>query len=135
MFYMYNGLRTSLRGDIPPMLFRANTKLAKINGIFAGCSLLTGGLDGQLFARNGKLENVNSAFHGCSGLRGELSGGLFSNTNNPLITNFGETFRGCSNLIGTAPTLWMQFSNANGSACFGGCTKLDNYADIPDQWK
>ena len=38
------------------MLFRANTKLAKINSIFAGCSLLTGGLDGQLFARNGKLE-------------------------------------------------------------------------------
>ena len=135
MFYMYNGWGTSLRGDIPPMLFRANTKLAKINGIFAGCGLLTGGLDGQLFARNGKLENVNSAFHGCSGLRGELSGGLFSNTNNPLITNFGETFRRCSNLTGTAPTLWMQFSNANGSACFGGCTKLDNYADIPDQWK
>ena len=64
-----------------------------------------------------------------------MSGGLFSNTNNPLITNFYETFKGCSKLTGTAPTLWMQFSNASGGACFNGCTKLDNYADIPDQWK
>ena len=135
MFYMYNGWGTSLKGDIPPLLFRANTKLAKINGIFAGCSGLAGGLDGQLFARCNKLTTARESFHGCSGLKGEMSGALFTATNNPLLTDFYETFRGCSNIIGTAPSLWTQFSNANGGGCFGGCTKLDNYTDIPDQWK
>ena len=135
MFYMYDGWGTSLKGDIPPLLFRANTKLAEINGMFAGCSGLTGGLDGQLFTRCNKLTTARESFHGCSGLKGEMRGALFTATNNPLLTDFYETFRGCSNITGTAPSLWTQFSNANGGGCFGGCTKLDNYADIPDQWK
>ena len=40
-----------------------------------------------------------------------------------------------TNIQGTAPSLWTQFSNANGGGCFNGCTKLSNYADIPSQWK
>lgn len=135
MFYMYNGWGTSLRGDIPPLLFRANSKLQKIDGTFAGCGLLTGGLDGQLFTRNAKLKTARESFHGCSGLKGEMSGALFTSTNNPLLTDFYQTFQGCKNIQGTAPSLWTQFSNANGGGCFNECTKLSNYADIPAQWK
>ena len=125
---------TRLRGEIPPLLFRTCSKLSRIDGIFGWCNLLTGTLDAQLFANNGNLTNVNNAFRGCGGLN-EISGLLFSNSKNPKITNFDETFRGCGNLTGSAPTLWSQFANAEGLYCFNGCTKLDNYDEIPEQWK
>lgn len=133
MFSHGNG--TSLRGEIPPLLFRTCTKLQDISGVFYGCGLLTGGLDSQLFANNGRLTNAQEAFLGCSGLNGELSANLFTFSKNPNITNFYKTFSGCGNLTGSAPPLWSQFSGANGTYCFSGCSKLENYDAIPDQWK
>ena len=134
MFNMYND-GTQLRGQIPPTLFMTCTKLESTSYMFAYCNLLTGGLDGQLFARCSKLKTCSGTFYSCSGLNGELSGALYSDTNNPLITTFTECFLGCSKLTGNAPTLWSQFSGAERVRCFQGCTKLDNYASIPDQWK
>ena len=64
-----------------------------------------------------------------------MSSALFTSSNNPLITSFYETFRGCSNLRGTSPALWISHSSANGGGCFADCNKLDNYSEIPDQWK
>ena len=134
MFNMWDD-GTQLRGQIPPTLFMTCTKLESTSYMFAHCTLLTGGLDGQLFARCSKLKTCSGTFYACSGLNGELSGALYSDTNNPLITTFTECFLGCSKLTGNAPTLWSQFSGAERVRCFQGCTKLDNYASIPDQWK
>ena len=117
------------------MLFRTCTKLQNISGIFYGCGLLTGGLDAQLYANNGKITNAQEAFLGCSGLNGEISANLFTFSKNPNITNFYRTFAGCGKLTGSAPPLWSQFSGANGTYCFAGCNKLENYDTIPDQWK
>ena len=133
-FDMYQ-FGTKMKGDIPPTLFMTCSRLENTSYLFAHCNLLTGGLDSQLFARCARLINASGTFYGCSGLRGEISGALYSDTKNPKITNFVECFKGCSNLTGTAPTLWSQFSGANRTQCFNGCTKLDNYADIPDGWK
>ena len=36
---------------------------------------------------------------------------------------------------GTTPALWISHSSANGGGCFANCSKLDNYSEIPDQWK
>jgi hypothetical protein len=74
-------------------------------------------------------------FWACGGLNGELGATLFTNTNNPKITTFYQTFSGCSKLTGTAPALWTMFPKATMGMCFKGCTKLSNYASIPDQWK
>ena len=126
---------TKMKGEIPPTLFMTCSRLENTSYIFAHCYGLTGGLDGQLFAKCARLTNASGTFYGCSGLNGEISGALYSDTKNPKITNFVETFKGCSKLTGTAPTLWIQFSSANRTQCFNGCTKLDNYADIPDGWK
>ena len=93
---------TSLRGDIPPLLFRTCTKLQDISNVFAYCTLLTGGLDSQLFANNGRLTNTQEAFVGCNNLKGELSANLFTFSKNPNITNFGGTINGCSKLTGSA---------------------------------
>ena len=111
------------------------SKLEELSYTFAHCNKLTGGLDGQLFARCPKLKVCSGTFYGCSGLNGEISGALFSDKNNPNITTFVECFTGCSNLKGNAPTIWSQFSGAERVRCFQGCTKLDNYSDIPDGWK
>lgn len=134
MFYVYNGWGTSLRGEIPPLLFRACTKLNDISSMFAGCSLLTGALDNQLFSSNAQITTARETFHGCSSLT-EIGSNIFSFARNPKITTFYQTFQGCSKLTGTAPSLWTQFSSATGGGCFNGCTNLDNFAEIPDQWK
>jgi hypothetical protein len=136
VFNMYNvESQENLAGEIPPTLFMTCSKLEELSYTFAWCNKLTGGLDGQLFARCPKLKICSGTFYGCSGLNGEISGALFSDKNNPNITTFVECFTGCSNLKGNAPTIWSQFSGAERVRCFQGCTKLDNYSDIPDGWK
>lgn len=57
------------------------------------------------------------------------------------LTNISQAFEGCMNLRGNAPELWNSskypnvniISNSNGS--FYGCQKLNNYEEIPDEWK
>ena len=123
-----------LKGQIPPTLFMTCTKLQEIVSLFAYCNLLTGELSNQLFAKCPQLTKCNGTFYYCSGLT-SISSGLFSDKTNPKITTFVECFAGCSNLKGTAPALWSQFSGADRTRCFSGCTKLDNYNEIPDGWK
>lgn len=45
------------------------------------------------------------------------------------------TFSGCYNLTGNAPELWTRDNVQNSYYCFSGCSKLDNYTEIPDTWK
>lgn len=135
MFYMWDGHGTSLKGQLPPDLFKNCTKLQNTEGMFEACSLLTGGLPNEMFRTNKALTNVSNMFWGCGGLNGELGATLFSDTYNPKITTFYQTFSGCSNLTGTAPALWTMFPNATMGMCFKGCTKLSNYDAIPNTWK
>ena len=126
---------TSMRGEIPPDLFKTCKKLKSVASTWSSCSKLTGGLSGDLFKNAPNLQNASGTFRGCSGLDGEISGSLFSDQANPKLTTFVECFRGDSKLRGYAPTLWSQFSNADRTDCFDGCTSLANYAEIPDAWK
>lgn len=135
MFEMWDGHGNSLQGEIPPELFKNCTKLQSTNGMFIACTLLKGGLPNEMFRTNRALTDVSNMFWACSGLDGELGATLFTNTNNPNITTFYQTFRGCSKLKGTAPALWTMFPKATMGMCFNGCTELSNYASIPDQWK
>lgn len=135
MFEMWDGHGTSLRGEIPPELFKNCTKLQSTEGMFIACTLLKGGLPNEMFRTNRALTNVSSMFWACGGLDGELGATIFTNTNNPKITTFYQTFCGCGKLKGTAPALWTMFPKATMGLCFNGCTKLSNYASIPDQWK
>lgn len=135
MFYMWDGHGTSLRGELPPDLFKNCTKLQNTEGMFEACSLLKGGLPNEMFRTNKALTNVSNMFWACSGLNGELGATLFTNTYNPKITTFYQTFSGCSNLTGTAPALWTMFPKATMGMCFRNCTKLSNYDSIPNTWK
>ncbi|MFA9381568.1 MAG: hypothetical protein ACERKO_10970, partial [Acetanaerobacterium sp.] len=51
------------------------------------------------------------------------------------FTSFNAAFKGCVNLTGEAPPLWNLYPSLDGTECFHGCTGLDNYDDIPAEWK
>lgn len=120
MFNMWDW-GTNLKGEIPPGLFRTNSKLVDTTSMFAACGKLTGALSNTLFSSNNKLETVDSMFYGCTGLQ-VISPGIFTSQNNPLIKNFTSTFRSCTSLTGTIPNLWIQFPSATGLDCFTGCS-------------
>lgn len=86
-------------------------------------------------------------FAECTGLTA-IPEGLFANC--PGVTEFTDCFYGCTGLTGETPytmvdgkkiKLWER-SPENGFAkvtscgdCFGVCTGLSDYAEIPEGWK
>lgn len=49
------------------------------------------------------------------------------------VESFDYAFSECERLTGEAPELWNY--GRSGVGCFLGCTLLDNYNDIPEEWK
>ena len=94
------------------------------------------------FLNCSNVESFQYTFSECNNLT-TIGEGIFDGCSN--VTNFEGTFRNCSNLVGKAPELWLRVEDGteengyigipDGNECFGGCTKLDNYEDIPDYWK
>ena len=80
-----------------------------------------------------KITTFSETFLNCTGLTGNIPEALFANC--PNVTNFDNTFSDCSGLTGSAPELWKRTNVTKYSECFERCTNLDNYSDIPDNWK
>lgn len=99
--------------------------------IFANCSKLKN-IPGDLFKNCPNSKSFNNAFWGCTSLA-EIPEGLFDNCKN--VEDFHATFGGSTNITGNAPKLWERTNVKNSSVCFGGCSKLSNYSEIPDAWK
>ena len=115
MFAGQSGLVTRVgQTDIPISgdLFRYNTNIENVAGLFGGCGGL--GLLGDGFlGNNKKLINVTELFRGCSNLVGTAVP-LWQNTYAPLITGTDST----------------KFAMA-----YMDCKKLTNYyTEIPTQW-
>ena len=126
---------TSLRGELPEELFRTNIQLKDLNHAFYA-DPITGTLTNDMFRTNTKLTDVGGLFRGCTGLTA-IEDQVFAKTRHPNIKNFGYTFNGCSNLVGTIdPKLWELYNEGVTYAeCFKGATKITNYDQIPTQWK
>ncbi len=89
-------------------------------------------------------ENIKAftyTFAGCTSLT-EIPEDLFSNCLN--VENFGQTFWHCTNLTGNAINSWQRVPNGesndyigipDGSACYGECTNLNDYLNIPEYWR
>lgn len=111
-------------------LFRYNPKLLNIP-------------DGFL-SKNTLLTNVYGLCYECESLS-TIPTSFLSTCKQ--IQNFGEAFRGCINLTGSTPvnedgTKWWERQGKEGyptkitsTVCFQGCTKLDDYNDIPMSWR
>lgn len=115
---------------------------------FYGCSNLTGPIPSGLF---GNLSGAPASymfrqtFYGCSNLTG-IPVGLFGDISGaPADYMFNSTFYNCSKLTGKSALmpdgvthLYEQFSTASGNQCdncYYGATRLDDYADIPVEWR
>ena len=132
--------------EIPAGLFAALPELENLEYVFEGCKQIEE-IPSGLFDNNPLLQEMYPAFCGCSSLR-RLPTDLFDN--NRLIRSFGYTFLGCEALEGESPYTEIggrkyhlyersensvEFTPPDGYGCFGGCTKLSDYEEIPEAWR
>ena len=142
----------NLTGSIPVGLFgniSGAPALWMFYYTFYNCGNLTGSIPSGLF---GNISGTPAdwmfagTFYGCSNLTGAIPSGLFGNISGaPAPYMFYETFYNCSNLTGESALmpdgvthLYEQFPTASGTQCdncYLGATGLDDYDDIPAEWK
>lgn len=121
-------------------IFKNNPGLTNIQEAFADSKLQTIPVDE--FSNNKELVNVSKVFLNST----ELTN-MPNFLENKKITNFSQAFDGCSKLTGSTPVdengykLWQRAgkqgypATINGEHCFRGCTQLDDYDEIPSNWK
>lgn len=121
-------------------IFKNNPGLTNAKNAFSSQNLVTLPIDE--FSNCKELTNVEGVFTNCA----ELTN-MPHFRENKKITNFREAFAGCSKLTGSTPTdengykLWERAGkegyprSITGTGCFTGCTQLDDYDEIPDNWK
>mgnify|MGYP000024351373 FL=1 len=121
-------------------IFKNNPGLTNAKNAFSSQNLVTLPIDE--FSNCKELTNVEGVFTNCT----ELTN-MPHFRDNKKITNFREAFAGCSKLTGSTPTdengykLWERAGKEgyptaiDGTHCFQGCTQLDDYDEIPDNWK
>ena len=121
-------------------IFKNNPGLTNIEEAFADSKLQT--IPADEFSNNKELVNVSKVFLNST----ELTN-MPNFLENKKITNFSQAFDGCSKLTGSTPTdengykLWQRAgkqgypATINGEHCFRGCTQLDDYDEIPSNWK
>ena len=121
-------------------IFKNNPGLTNIQEAFANSKLKT--IPADEFSNNKELVNVSKVFLNST----ELTN-MPNFLENKKITNFSQAFDGCSKLTGSTPTdengykLWQRAgkqgypATINGEHCFRGCTQLDDYDEIPSNWK
>lgn len=96
----------------------------------------------NLFESCPNVISFNNCFESCVGLT-SIPLGLFDNFPNAI--DFRNCFKYCS-LTGETPStkgikLWERAGNKdyptiiNGDGCFESCTELNDYANIPSNWK
>lgn len=121
-------------------IFKNNPGLTNISEAFFNSKLKT--IPADEFSNNKELVNVSKVFLNST----ELTN-MPNFLENKKITNFSQAFDGCSKLTGSTPVdengykLWQRAGKAgypatiNGEHCFRGCTLLDDYDEIPSNWK
>lgn len=139
--FQYTGIT-----DIPELLF--STISAPSQGLFErtfmGCASLTN-IPKNLFSNiSGELSQriFNGTFSGCSSLT-EIPDGLFDNFTAPETYQhlmFDSTFADCTSLRGNSAKmngkyLYDIWTSYVGSNTYRNCTGLDDYNNIPDDWK
>lgn len=132
----------NLEGIDPDFLASA-ANLNSVGGLFSYCPKLKSIPDGFL-SKNTLLTNIYGMCHNCSSLT-TIPTDFLSTCKQ--IQNFGEAFRDCPELTGNTPvnddgTKWWEREGKEGypdsirsTVCFQGCEKLNDYNDIPIDWR
>ena len=132
--------------EIPPKIFRNNSKLTSLGPFFGSCPGITGEIPRKIFdtnkGKNNSITNVEGFFSGCSKLTGTIPAyvsdsdkGLFDYS--PNLSWVRSCFSGCSGLTGSIPENIFKYNNAltRVDYLFNGCSGLgstpDALAQIP----
>lgn len=117
MSYAFAGCKALT--SLPDNLFGQNSRLEQVEGTFSSCTALTA-IPAMLFDNNRKLMNVKSAFSGSLNVEGESPYTVIGNKKVHLYE------RGDYSTEFVALQEYVR--------CFGDCTKLTDYSDMPDHW-
>ena len=117
MSYAFAGCKALT--SLPDNLFGQNSRLEQVEGTFSSCTALTA-IPAMLFDNNRKLMNVKSAFSGSLNVEGESPYTVIGNKKVHLYER------------GDYPTEFVALQEY--VRCFGDCTKLTDYSDMPDHW-
>lgn len=130
---------------IPDNLFANCGKLISCYSAFQGCNLKT--IPANLFANCPELANIQNIFSYNENLEA-IPSSLFAN--NVKLTDVSWAFTGCKNVTGESPYNWLDgrkvhlyerknyplhFKELDARGVFNGCTKLDDYASMPSDYK
>ncbi len=115
---------------IPEGLFRNCGAVEYFTYCFAYCEAVTV-IPEKLFSNCTEVIGFDCCFLECIALTA-IPAGLFDNC--PYVEYFEQTFDGDTALTGEAPALWELYPDASGDYCFGECTGLSNYEEIPRSW-
>lgn len=125
--------------SIPAGIFRYNTKVTDFRGCFSDSSITQIPVD--LFRYNTLFTYAQHCFYS-SGITSIPSNIFKYNLN---IVDYSYCFFNCTKITGPTPSadykLWLRAGKAGypstitGTSCFGLCTGLSDYADIPAGWK
>lgn len=134
--------RCSSLTSIPEKLFAYFSEqvhpVLNINSMFTDCTGLKSIPDGLYKNLPSHIKTIDWVlnFIRCTGLT-SLSPELFNIREDLKVAELGDMFWGCTGLTGEAPPLWEQerFESIRHVGCFYNCTKLTNYAEIPEEWK
>ena len=119
--------------NIPTNLFKYNTKAKDFMDVFKGCKKIKE-IPENLFSNNTELNYLLGVFDGCEGIR-RIPSNLLSNSNKLIKVN--HMFKDCKNLetIPTAIIDKVTSGSINYDSMFYGCTKADNYNNIPERFR
>lgn len=131
---------------IPASLFAKNTALTTLTGAFRNTAVTE--IPAGLFDNNPLLSDIFQCFWQCQKLE-SIPVSLFDNTKK--LRNINGLFEGCSSLKGSTPYtivegkevhLWERVDHTdlftaiwNAPKCFTGCTMLEDWDMIPENWK
>lgn len=136
---------TSLEA-VPPHIFDFSSAVKDLNSCFFNCTSLKE-IPHGIFYDFTAVTDFFCCFYNCTSLKA-IPAGLFDSCTS--VTDFSGCFWHCRSLTGETPSTMVgekkvKFWNrhpGNGFAkitnykdCFSDCTKLSDYAEIPDDWK
>jgi predicted secreted protein len=122
--------------EIPPGLFDKHPNNRSFAWTFGMCYSLTS-VPAGLFDRHTKVGKFDHVFFRCTALR-SIPPLLFDKNTN--VTDYSKAFEDCRELTvspvnSAGKKLWELSPTPTGTDCFLNCTKLTDYAAIPDNWK
>ena len=118
--------------EIPEWLFSKKVSSKTMSGFYYDDTITN--IPENLFINNTKIKNLINTFNGCEGIN-RIPSKLLNNNNK--VINVSRMFEDCKNL----ETIPIEIINKvmSGSidyeGMFYGCTKADNYNNIPDRFK